>query len=66
MMYNNHTMCDLKKYADIYRDFDSLNMDDYLQLITKSKSKDEKDFYLFLSNYFVQKKQQEFISEGKF
>lgn len=59
-------MCDVKKYEKIYKDCKSLNMDDYYQLMNESSNDEEKEFFIFLSNFFVQKNQEKFVAEGKF
>lgn len=46
-------MCVVKKFEKIYQDCKSLNMDDYYQLMNESNNDEEKEFFVFLSNFFI-------------
>ena len=39
------SMCDVKKYSDIYKEIAKLNPKDTLQLVLESETEEEKDFY---------------------
>ena len=57
-------MCDTKKFTAIFQEIKSLTPDDTLQLILESKSEEEKDFYLMIGDYLLQKQQEEVIARN--
>ena len=59
-------MCDLEKFSDIYQEISSLSHDDTLRLILEAKSQDEKDFYVMIGNFLLQKKQKEVVEGNIF
>ncbi len=59
-------MCDLKKYADIYKEIKQLNPDDTLQLVLESKTEEEKDFYEMVGDFLLQQKQKDAIARNVF
>lgn len=56
-------MCDVKKYNDIFQEIKSLRQDDTLQLILEAKTQEERDFYVMVGNFLLQKKQK-LVVEG--
>lgn len=56
-------MCDVKKYNDIFQEIKSLRQDDTLQLILEAKTQEERDFYVMIGNFLLQKKQK-LVVEG--
>ena len=59
-------MCDVAKYAKMYKDIKNLQPEDTLQLVLESKTKDEKEFFELIGNYLLQKKQKEVIEGNLF
>ena len=51
-------MCDIKKYSDIFQEIKSLHQDDTLQLILEAKTQEEREFYVLVGNFLLQKKQK--------
>ena len=56
-------MCDVKKYNNIFQEIKSLRQDDTLQLILEAKTQEERDFYVMVGNFLLQKKQK-MVVEG--
>ena len=59
-------MCDVKKYNKIFQDIKSLNHDDTLQLILGAKTQEERDFYVMVGNFLLQKKQKLVVERNMF
>lgn len=59
-------MCDVKEYSKIYKEIEKLSPEDTLQIILESDSEEEKDFYMLVGNYLLQKKQKEVIERNLF
>lgn len=59
-------MCDTKKYNQIYRDIEQLQPSDTLQLILEAKTEEERDFYVMVGNYLLQKDQRRVIERNLF
>ena len=59
-------MCNVKKYNDIFQEIKSLRQDDILQLILEAKTQDERDFYVMVGDFLLQKKQKTVIKEKLF
>lgn len=59
-------MCDLKKMKKIYEDCKNLNMDDYSRIFFEENDDEQKEFYIAVHNYFIQKKQKKFMDEGRY
>ena len=57
-------MCDTKKFTAIFHEINNLTPDDTLQLILESESKEEKDFYLMIGDYLLQKQQEKVIARN--
>lgn len=51
-------MCDVKKYNEIFQEIKSLRQDDTLQLILEAKTQEEREFYVMVGNFLLQKKQK--------
>ena len=60
------TMCDVKKYSEIYKEIAKLDPDDTLQLVLESENEEEKDFYEMVGNYLLQKRQKEVVEGNLF
>lgn len=59
-------MCDVKKYDDIYKEIEKLDLDDTMQLIMESSSEDAKDFYELVGDFLLQKRQKDAIARNVF
>ncbi len=59
-------MCNVKKYEDIYKEIEKLDIDDTMQLVLESKSEDAKDFYELVGDFLLQKRQKEAIARNVF
>lgn len=59
-------MCDIKKFHTIYEDVKKLSQEDTLQLVLEAKTEEEKEFYELISDFFLQKRQQECIARNVF
>lgn len=59
-------MCDLKKYADIYKEIKQLDPDDTLQLVLESETEEERDFYEMVGDFLLQQKQKDVIARNVF
>lgn len=59
-------MCDIEKYNLIFQEIKSLQQDDILQLILEAKTQDERDFYVLIGNFLLQKKQKHVIERKLF
>ncbi len=59
-------MCDTKKYSDIYNEILKLQPEDTLELVKKSKDKDEQEFFELISNYLLRKKQRTIVENNLF
>ena len=57
-------MCDTKKLTAIFQEIKSLTPDDTLQLTLQSESEEEKEFYLMIGDYLLQKQQKEVIARN--
>lgn len=57
-------MCDIKKYADIYKEIKKLTNSDTLQLVLESEDEDMKDFYEVVGDFLLQQRQKKTV-EGK-
>ena len=57
------SMCDVKKYSDIYKEIEKLNPKDTLQLVLECETDDERDFYEMVGDFLLQKKQREVIEK---
>jgi hypothetical protein len=60
------TMCDVKKYSDIYKEIKKLTPDDTLQLILESETDEEKEFYETIGNFLLRIGQREVIARNVF
>lgn len=56
-------MCDVKKYNEIFQEIKTLRQDDTVQLILEAKTQEERDFYVMVGNFLLQKKQK-LVVEG--
>ena len=56
-------MCDVKKFNEIFQEIKSLRQDDTLQLILGAKTQEEREFYVMVGNFLLQKKQK-LVVEG--
>lgn len=59
-------MCDVKKYSDIYNEIAKLQPDDTLQLVLEAETEEEREFYEFVGDYLLQKKQKQVIERNLF
>lgn len=59
-------MCDVKKYNNIFQEIKSLRQDDTLQLILEAKTQEERDFYVMVGNFLLQKKQKTVVEGNLF
>ena len=59
-------MPDLTKFSEIYKEFKDLTSDEFLQLILNAETKEERDFFAELGDYFLQREQQKVIDKGLF
>ena len=64
IIINDMKRCDLKKYEEIFNEIWKLGPEDTLQLVLKSKTDDQKDFYELVGNFLLQKKQMEMIARN--
>ena len=59
-------MCDVNKYNNIFQEIKSLRQDDTLQLILEAKTEEERDFYVMVGNFLLQKKQKTVVEGNLF
>lgn len=59
-------MCDTKKYEQIYKDISELNAEDTVQLISEARDAEEREFFMIIGNYLLQKKQRQVIERNLF
>ena len=59
-------MIDMTKYDEIYNELKNLDIDEFLQIIVNAESKEEREFYSRISDFFIQKAQKELIEKGVF
>lgn len=59
-------MCDTQKYSNLYEDLKMLQPEDVIQLVHESKDEDEKNFYIYVSNFILQQKQKHVIEDNLF
>ena len=59
-------MCDVKKYNNIFQEIKSLRQDDTLQLILEAKTQEEREFYVMVGNFLLQKKQKTVVERNLF
>ena len=59
-------MCDIKKYADIYKEIKKLTNSDTLQLVLESEDEDMKDFYELVGDFLLQQRQKKVVEENLF
>ena len=59
-------MCDVKKYNNIFQEIKSLRQDDTLQLILEAETQEERDFYVMVGNFLLQKKQKTVVEGNLF
>ena len=59
-------MCDMNKYARIYKDINKLTQEDTLQLVMEASTEEEQEFYEMVSDYLLQKRQRECIARKVF
>ncbi|MBQ5988868.1 MAG: hypothetical protein IJL67_05185 [Oscillospiraceae bacterium] len=59
-------MIDMTKYDEIYNEMKNLDIDEFLQIIVNAESKEEREFYSRISDFFIQKAQKELIEKGIF
>ena len=60
------SMCDVKKYSDIYKEIAKLNPKDTLQLVLESETEEEKDFYEMVGDFLLQRRQKEVVERNPF
>ena len=60
------SMCDVKKYSDIYKEIAKLNPKDTLQLVLESETEEEKDFYEMVGDFLLQRRQKEVVERNLF
>ena len=59
-------MIDMTKYDEIYNEMKNLDVNEFLQIIINAKSKEESEFYTVISDFIIQKAQEELIEKGVF
>jgi len=59
-------MCDVQKYKQIYAELIQLDAKDTLELIVKSDTKEEREFFATLENLILRSAQKRVIKEGLF
>ena len=59
-------MFDMSKYDNIYNEIKNIDTDTLLQIIENSDSKEEKDFFVSVSNLILQEEQKKAIERGVF
>ena len=59
-------MIDMTKYDEIYNEMKNLDIDEFMQIIVNAESKEEREFYSRISDFFIQKAQKELIEKGVF
>ncbi len=59
-------MCDIKRYNNIFQEIKSLRQDDTLQLILEAETQEERDFYVMVGNFLLQKKQKTVVEGNLF
>ena len=60
------TMCDVKKYNEIYQDILKLEPQDTLQLSLEAETEEERAFYEMIGNYLLQTAQKKVIEKNLF
>ncbi|MEE1314279.1 MAG: hypothetical protein UHS49_00730 [Faecalimonas sp.] len=59
-------MCDVMKYSRIFEEINDLTTEDTMQLVREAESKEVRDFYVMVRNYFLQQKQKRVIERNLF
>ena len=60
------TMCDVRKYSEMYKDMKDLQPEDTLQLVMEAKDSEERDFFEMIGNFLLQQKQKKVIEGNLF
>ncbi len=66
MQKGGQSMCDVRKFTEIYDDIKKLTQDDTMQLILEAPTEEEKEFYEMVGDYLLQKRQRECIARNIF
>ena len=59
-------MCDVKKYEKIYQELEHLQPEDTLQLVLEAETEEQRDFYVLVGDFLLQKKQRQVIERNLF
>ena len=59
-------MCDVKKYEKIYEEIQKLQPEDTLQLVLEAETEEQRNFYEMISDFLLQKRQQQAIERNLF
>ena len=60
------SMCDVKKYEQIYEDIKALQPEDTLQLVLEAETGEQRSFYEMVGNYLLQMAQRDVIKRNRF
>ena len=64
--YRGVSMCDVKKYSEIYKDIKALQPEDTLQLVLEAETEEEKNFYELVGDFLLQTKQKKVVEGNLF
>ena len=59
-------MCDIQKYADIYKEIKKTTNSDTLQLVLESEDEEVRDFYEVVGDFLLQKRQKKVVEKNLF
>lgn len=59
-------MCDVKKYEEIYKQIESLQPEDTLQLILETETEEQRNFYQMVGDFLLQQRQRQVVERNLF
>ena len=59
-------MFDMTKYDEIYNEMKNLDDETLMMIIENAETKEEKDFFVSVSNYLLQEEQRKAVARGVF
>ena len=59
-------MCNVKKFEKIYQEIEQLEPEDTLQLMLEADTEEQREFYLMVGDFLLQKKQKKVIERKLF
>ena len=59
-------MCDIERPKSIYKEINALTAEETLQLVLRSRTEEEQEFFELIGNYLLQKNQRTAIAGNAF